>query len=119
MTSTATATLARVEPMLSPSLYGHPGERVPAGCVRVSTNELEVGHVLQHAPGTFDLVTCVESASGTTRLVHVLRTVPSGRTTAAFFWIGDHARRSVDKVVAVPLGRSIIDAAPTATPRWS
>ena len=101
MTSTATTTLARVEPLPSPSLYGHPGERVPTGCVRLSTDQLQVGHVLQHAAGTFDLVTSIEPATGTTRLVHVLRTVPSGRTTAASFWIGDHARRFVDTVVAL------------------
>ena len=109
MTTTTFAAVAAsviaVQPLPSPSLYGHPGERVPAGCVRVGTDELQVGDALQHAPGTFDLVMSIEPVpTGTTRLVHVLRTVPSGRTTTAFFWIGEHARGTVDKVAAVPVG---------------
>ncbi len=83
-------------------LYGHPGERVPTGCVLLSTDDLLVGDVLQHAVGTFDLVTSIDPVpSETTRQAHVLRTLPSGRTVACFFWIGEHARRTVHKVVAV------------------
>ena len=104
MTPMTTATATRVRPLPSPSLNGHPGELVPDGCARIGTDALQVGDVLQHAPFTFDLVTSIEPASGTTRLVHVLRTVPSGRTTNAFFWVGEHARRTVDKVVTVPGG---------------
>src|SRR5690349_769241 len=102
MTTTATATRTRQLPP-SPSLYGHPGERVPAGCVVLSVQDLQVGDVLQHAPGTFDLVTSIDPVpSETTRTVHVLRTVPSGRTVSCFFWIGEHARRTVHKVDVTP-----------------
>ena len=102
MTTTAIATRVRtLEP--SPTLYGHPGEPVPAGCVLLSTDDLEVGDVLQHAPGTYDLVMSIDAdPSQTTRLVHVLRTLPSGRTVTCSFWIGEHARRTVHKVVGVP-----------------
>ena len=63
----------------------------------------QVGDVLQHAAGTFDLVTSIDPVpSQTTRQVHVLRTLPSGRTVTCSFWIGEHARRTVHKVVAVP-----------------
>jgi hypothetical protein len=101
MTTTAIATRVRtLEP--SPTLYGHPGESVPAGCVLLSTNDLRVGDVLQHAPGTFDLVTDIDPVpTETTRQVHVLRTLPNGRTVTCFFWIGENARRTVHKVVAV------------------
>ena len=101
MTTTAIATRERtLEP--SPTLYGHAGERVPEGCVLLDTADLLVGDVLQHAVGTFDLVTSIDPVpSETTRQVHVLRTLPSGRTVACFFWIGEHARRTVHKVVAV------------------
>ena len=59
MTTTAIATRVRtLEP--SPTLYGHPGEPIPAGCVLLSTDDLEVGDVLQHAAGTFDLVTSID-----------------------------------------------------------
>jgi hypothetical protein len=103
MTSTATATATPVRTLdPSPTLYGHPGERVPAGCVLLSTDELRVGDVLQYAPGTFDLVTDIDPVpSETTRQVHVLRTMPNGRTATCFFWVGEHARRTVHKVVMV------------------
>ena len=102
MTTTAIATRVRtLEP--SPTLYGHPGERVPTGCIVLSSDDLRVGDVLQHAPGTFDLVTDIDPVpSETTRRVHVLRTLPSGRTVGCFFWVGEHARRTVHKVVAGP-----------------
>ncbi|MET0902241.1 MAG: hypothetical protein ABWZ52_03285 [Acidimicrobiales bacterium] len=102
MTTTAIATRERtLEP--SPTLYGHPGERIPAGCVLLSTDDLVIGDVLQHAPGTFDLVTGIDPVpTETTRQVHVLRTLPNGRTVSCFFWIGEHARRTVHQVVAVP-----------------
>ena len=59
--------------------------------------------MLQHAPGTFDLVTSIDAVpTATTRQVHVLRTLPSGRTVDCSFWIGEHARRTVHQVVAVP-----------------
>ena len=94
---TATATRSRELPP-SPTLYGHPGERVPAGCVLLSVEELQVGDVLQHAPATFDLVTDIDPVpSETTRQVHVLRTLPNGRTVTCFFWIGEHARRTVHR----------------------
>ena len=100
-TDTAIATPVRtLEP--SPTLCGHPGERVPTGCVLLSSDELQVGDVLQHAPGTFDLVTDIDPVpTETTRQVHVLRTMPNGRTVTCFFWIGENARRTVHKVVAV------------------
>ena len=93
MPTTTTATRVRpLEP--SPTLYGHHRERTPTGCV---------GDVLQHAEGTFDLVTSIDPVpSETTRQVHVLRTFPSGRTATCAFWIGEHARRTVHLVVAVP-----------------
>ena len=101
MTTATTATRARIlDP--SPTLYGHPGERIPDGCVLLSTDDLLAGDVLQHAPGTFDLVTGIDPVpTETTRKVHVLRTLPNGRTASCFFWIGEHARRTVHKVVAV------------------
>ena len=101
MTTTAIATRVQdLDP--SPTLYGHPGERIPAGCVLLSTDDLVVGDVLQHAAGTFDLVTSIDAVpSATTRQAHVLRTLPSGRTVDCFFWVGEHARRTVHKVVAV------------------
>ena len=58
--------------------------------------------MLQHASGTYDLVTSIDTdPSPTTRLVHVLRTRPNGRTVTCFFWIGEHARRTVHQVVGV------------------
>ena len=101
MTTTAIATRVRIlEP--SPTLYGHPGDTVPAGCVLLSTDDLQVGDVLHHAAGTFDLVTSIDPVpTETTRQVHVLRTLPSGRTVTCFFWIGEHARRTVHKVLGV------------------
>jgi hypothetical protein len=104
MTITATAATAiqvrELDP--SPTFNGHPGQRVPAGCTLLSVEDLQVGDVLQHAPGTFDLVPDIQpEPSETTRTVHVLRTVPSGRTASCFFWAGAHARRTVHKVVAV------------------
>jgi hypothetical protein len=105
MTTTATATRVRpLEP--SPSLYGHPWERVPAGCALLRSQDLQAGDVLRHAPGTFDLVVSIHPVpTETTRTVHVLRTLPNGRTASCFFWIGEHARRTVHKVVAVPAER--------------
>ena len=106
MTTTAIATVAQPVRVLepSPSLYGHPGERIPAGCVLLSTDDLQVGDVLQQALGTFDLVTSIDPLpTETTRQVHVLRTVPNGRTATCFFWIGEHARRTVHKVVETPI----------------
>jgi hypothetical protein len=99
MTTTAT----RIRPLeLSPTLYGHAGEPVPAGCSLLPADDLRVGDVLQHAPGTFDLVTDIDpTPTETTRLVHVLRTVANGRTITCSFWIGEHARRTVHKVAAV------------------
>ena len=102
MTSTATQ-VRPLEP--SPTLYGHHVEPVPEGCVLLPVDDLQVGDVLHHATGTFDLVTSIAPApSETTRLVHVLRTVPSGRTATCSFWIGEHARRTVHKVVATSCG---------------
>jgi hypothetical protein len=84
----------------SPDLNGHHPVPVPPGCVLLSTADLRVGDVLQHAEGTFDLVTSIAVTPGrSTHLVHVLRTVPSGRTTTASFWIGEHGRRTVHLVV--------------------
>jgi hypothetical protein len=102
MTTTATATRTRtLEP--SPTLYGHPGESVPAGCVLLPVDDLLVGDVLQHVNAVFDLVTSIDpTPSEITRQVHVLRTMTNGRTVACSFWIGEHARRTVHKVVAVP-----------------
>ena len=102
MTTTATATPVRpLEP--SPTLYGHQGEPVPKGCLVLPTNDLRVGDVLQHAPLTFDLVTDIDPApSHTTRRVHVLRTMPNGRTASCSFWIGEHARRTVHMVEVTP-----------------
>jgi hypothetical protein len=99
---TTTATLRRpLDP--SPDLYGHHPTPVPAGCVLVSTGELAAGDVLQHAEGTFDLVISITALSGAaTAVVHVLRTMPNGRTTGASFWIGEHARRTVHRVVQTP-----------------
>jgi hypothetical protein len=104
MTTTAIAIRGLpLEP--SPTLYGHPGERVPHGCVLLDTDDLQVGDVLRYAVDTFDLVTSIEPLpSETTRRVHVLRTVSSGRTATCSFWIGEHARRTVHKVVAVASG---------------
>ena len=97
-----TTTLRRpLEP--NPDLYGHHHAPVPPGCVLLCTAELGVGDVLQHAEGTFDLVTSIGGVAGaSTALVHVLRTMPNGRTTAASFWIGEHARRTVHLVVRRP-----------------
>ena len=102
MTTTAIATRVRtLDP--SPTLYGHPGEGIPAGCVLLATDDLSVGDVLQHAAGTFDLVTSIDPVpTETTRQVHVLRTLPNGRTVSCFFWVGEHARRTVHQVVAGP-----------------
>ena len=62
-----------------------------------------MGDVLQHDVGTFELVmSIVPVPSETTRQVHVLRTMPSGRTAACSFWIGEHARRTVHKLAATP-----------------
>jgi hypothetical protein len=96
MTTTAT----RIRPLeLSPTLYGHAGEAVPAGCSLLLADDLRVGDVLQHAAGTFDLVTDIDPVpTETTRQVHVLRTLSNGRTIACSFWIGEHARRTVHKV---------------------
>ena len=98
MTTTTANRVRTLEP--SPTLYGHHVTPVPAGCVLLQTDDLQVGDVLHHAAGTFDLVTSIApcSTGTTTRLVHVLRTVPSGRTTTCSFWIGEHARRTVHKV---------------------
>lgn len=99
MTTTAT----RVRPLEpSPTLYGHHVEPVPTGCVLLDVDDLAVGDVLQHAAGTFELVTSIAPIpTETTRQVHVLRTLPNGRTTTCFFWVGEHARRTVHKVVTV------------------
>ena len=100
----STTTLLRVlEP--SPNLYGNHVPLVPAGCVLLPAELLAVGDVLQHARETFDLVTSIDPAAGdSTQIVHVLRTMPNGRTATCFFWIGEHARRNVHKVVAGPRG---------------
>lgn len=87
----------------SPTLYGHHVTPLPAGCVDLSVADLQVGDVLQHAPGTFDLVTSIAPApSETTRQVHVLRTMPNGRATTCAFWVGEHAVRTVHKVTSTP-----------------
>lgn len=102
MTTTATR-VRRLEP--SPNLYGNHVDPVPAGCVLLPVDHLVVGDVLQHARGTFDLVTSIAPVAGeSTQLVHVLRTMPNGRTATCFFWIGEHARRTVHLVVASPNG---------------
>ena len=101
---TSTATLVR-RPEPSPTLYGHHVSPVPAGCVLLPVEDLAVGDVLQHDLGTFELVTSIVPFPGrTTRQVHVLRTMPNGRTASCSFWIGEHARRTVHKVVATPFG---------------
>ena len=60
MTTTATATRSRSSSSRARRLYGHPGEPSRPGASSSSTEELEVGDVLQHAPGTFDLVTSID-----------------------------------------------------------
>jgi hypothetical protein len=98
---TTTATRVRT-PEPSPTLNGHHVMPVPTGCVLLHSDDLRVGDVLRHAPGTFDLVLSIAPVpTDATRLVHVLRTVPSGRTATCSFWIGEHARRTVHKVVEV------------------
>ena len=105
MTTTATTLRRPLEP--SPDLYGHHTIPVPPGCVLLSTAALAVGDVLQHAAGTVDLVTSIAEAPGaSTAVVHVLRTMPNGRTTAAAFWIGEHARRTVHLIVGPADGRA-------------
>jgi hypothetical protein len=100
MTTTATR-VRRLEP--SPNLYGNHVDPVPAGCVLLPADDLAVGDVLRHTHGTFDLVTSIAPAAGeSTRLVHVLRTMPNGRTATCFFWIGEHARLTVHLVVTSP-----------------
>jgi hypothetical protein len=101
-TTTATTTQRRaLEP--SPNLYGHHVDPVPAGCVLLPVDELQVGDVLQYAPGTFDLVTSIAPIpTPSTRKVHVLRTMPNGRTATCFFWVGEHARRTVHLVSSTP-----------------
>lgn len=100
--TTTTITLER-RPEPSPSLNGHHTGPVPAGCVLLAVEDLAVGDVLQHDVGTFELVTSiVPFPSETTRQVHVLRTMPSGRTVTCSFWIGEHARRTVHKHEATP-----------------
>jgi hypothetical protein len=102
--TTTTATRVRT-PEPSPTLYGHHVAPVPAGCILLPSDDLRVGDVLHHAPGTYDLVTDIDPVpTATTRLVHVLRTVASGRTATCSFWIGEHARRTVHKVVEVAAG---------------
>ena len=104
---TTTATTARVRPLPSPTFDGHAGEPAAPGCVALRTDDLRVGDVLRHAAGTFDLVTSIAPIpSETTRQVHVLRTLPSGRTVTCSFWIGEHARRVVQLVVEAPPGRA-------------
>lgn len=99
MTATATITAGPARTLdPSPTLNGHAGERVPAGCVLLDTDQLQVGDVVRHAEGTFELVTdIVAMPTSTTRRVHVLRT-RKGRTVACSYWIGEHARRTVHKV---------------------
>ena len=99
---TCTATLVR-RPEPSPTLYGHHLGPVPAGCVLLRVEELAVGDVLQHDVGTFELVTSIVAFPGrTSRQVHVLRTMPNGRTATCSFWIGEHARRTVHQVASPP-----------------
>ncbi len=97
-----TATLRRpLEP--SPDLYGHHITPVPAGCALLPAMEVAVGDVLQHAEGAFDLVTSITPLpGGAIAQVHVLRTMANGRTVTAFFWIGEHARRTVHLVRRAP-----------------
>ncbi len=99
MTTTATR-VRRLEP--SPNLYGSHVDAIPTGSVLLPATLLAVGDVLQHARETFDLVTSIDPAGASTQLVHVLRTMPNGRTATCFFWIGEHARTTVHLVVATP-----------------
>ena len=101
-TTTTTATWARpLEP--SPNLYGNHVDPVPAGCVRLPVDDLRVGDILLHAAGTFELVTGIAPIpSETTRHLHVLRTLPNGRTVRCSYWVGEHARRTVHKLLAAP-----------------
>ena len=63
MTTTATATRVRTSSRARPST-ATPASAVPAGCVLLRADDLPVGDVLQHAPGTFDLVTSIDPVPG-------------------------------------------------------